>query len=380
MGTPKTGTTYLQRVCWRARPLLAERGLRLPGRRLHHHFLACLDVAGLADHLPRTGEVEGAWERLLDEVAQGAGTWLISHELFALASAEQAEAAVAAATSRGIAVEVVLTARDELRQVPAQWQEHLKHRSDFGLADYLDGLEQAPPGTQDIPGLWMHWPAPDALEVARRWRPLVPRLHVVTVPPRGADPALLWQRFCTVLGIAPDGVDLDSARGNESIRTEQAELLRRVNAALGDRLPLPGPYTDAVKGELAHAFLGGRPGAPVTLPAAARARAVRRSGEVVEGLQRLEVEVVGDLEELRSVDDPQAADPVAPSTEAVLEEAVAALAHVLTRLEEESRGRRDAVRRLRRLQRESPAPEASAPDADRPARRGLLRGRRRRTD
>lgn len=360
--------------------MLAERGLRLPGARLHHHFLACLDVAGLADHLPRAGEVEGSWDRLLDEVAGQHGTWLISHELFALASAEQAAAAVASATSRGIAVEVVLTARDELRQVPAQWQEHLKHRSDFGLADYLDGLEQAEPGTQDVPGLWMHWPAPDALEVARRWRPVVPRLHVVTVPPRGSDPALLWQRFCTVLGVDPEGVDLDSARGNESIRVEQAELLRRVNAVLGDRLPLPGPYTDAVKGELAHSFLGGRPGAPVVLPAAARARAVRRSGEVVDGLRALDVTVVGDLEELRSVDDAEGPDPVAPSTEAVLDEAVAALAHVLTRLEEESRGRRDAVRRLRRLQRER---DASGPDEttpQRPGRRGLLRGRRRDTD
>ena len=49
VGSPKTGTTFLQDVLWSQREAAGEQGLLLPGERFHDHFLATLDVRGLAE-------------------------------------------------------------------------------------------------------------------------------------------------------------------------------------------------------------------------------------------------------------------------------------------------------------------------------------------
>ena len=74
------------------------------------------------------GDGADAWDRILAELAAWAGTGLVSHEFFSMATAEQARAAVAALAPAE--VHVVVTVRDYVRQFPAVWQEALKMNSD----------------------------------------------------------------------------------------------------------------------------------------------------------------------------------------------------------------------------------------------------------
>src|SRR5689334_958549 len=113
VGSPKTGTTFLQDVLWTQRRTAREQGLLLPGRRFHDHFLATLDVRGLADQPGYPAEAKGTWARLVEQSLAWDGTVLISHELFAGATAEQASAAVASLSPRAD-VHVVVTARDHV--------------------------------------------------------------------------------------------------------------------------------------------------------------------------------------------------------------------------------------------------------------------------
>ncbi len=67
VGTPKTGTSYLQDVLFRNREVLAAAGITYPASRPDSHFLAALDLM----QLPWGGlqsEAIGAWDDLAGQV------------------------------------------------------------------------------------------------------------------------------------------------------------------------------------------------------------------------------------------------------------------------------------------------------------------------
>jgi hypothetical protein len=341
VGSPKTGTTFLQDVLWSQRETAEEQGLLLPGNRFHDHFLATLDVRGLADDPIYPPRARRMWERLAAEAAAADGNVLISHELFAGASADQAQQAVALLADRA-EVHVVVTARDHVRQISAEWQEHIKHRSSASFGRFVQDVRDDHARTS-----WF-WQVQDYAGVLERWGADLPpeHLHVVTVPPSGADPNILWDRFARLLGVDPTAFDTELERSNSSLGVEQAELLRRVNLELGDRLPLPGPYPLVVKNVLAHGILEARRGTRLALGADDQKFAVEAGSGIVERLGDMGVDVVGDLAEL--VPAVQGADAVpgedayaVPSDATLLAESVATIADLLVLLNE----RRAAVQR-----------------------------------
>ena len=177
------------------------------------------------------------------------------------------------------------------------------------------------------------WARQGLVEIVDHWLAHLPphRVVVVTVPPAGQPPDLLWQRFAAACELDPNGFDLTVDRPNESLGAAQAELLRRVNVELGDRLPIGAGYHAVVRTFLANDFLARQPNhEPYGLDPHAHAWATTTARDCVAGLRTRGVRVVGDLAELvptpwQSLGDPSAADEVALGRSAV-----AALADVLT--------------------------------------------------
>lgn len=361
VGSPKTGTTFLQDVLWAQRELAAAQGLLLPGERFHDHFLATLDVRGLAGDPVHPERAVGMWDRLAAESLAHDGTVLISHELFAGASEEQARRAVAILAGSGAEVHVVVTARDHVRQISAEWQEHVKHRSTATFESFVRGVRD------DADRRSWFWQVQDYAGVLGRWGADLPpdRLHVVTVPPSGSDPTVLWNRFASLIGLDPASFDTELERSNSSLGAEQAELLRRVNVELGDRLPIPGPYPLVVKNVLAHRVLEARPGTRLALGAEDRAYAAAESRAVAGRLEQMGVDVVGDLAELVPVvdtsDDSGTSPYTPPADDRLLAESLAAIADLLVVLNE----RRAAVQR---------AEELTATAREKPVRFALVHG------
>jgi hypothetical protein len=349
VGSPKTGTTFLQNVLWSQRGEAREQGLLLPLERFADHYLASLDLRGLSDRPEHPQRAIGIWERLVSESSRWEGTVLVSHELFAAATPEQARRAVSA-FGGDAEVHVVLTARDLVRQMSAEWQEHVKHRAVQTYAEFVTSLRE------DRGHRSWFWRVQDFADVLDRWGSALPRerVHVVTVPPSGASPVLLWERFATLLGLDPTAFDTRQGRSNTSLGVEQAELLRRLNAVLGERLPLPGPYPAVVKNLLAHRVLAARPGTPLALSPEDTDYAVSASREVAQRLEALGVDVVGDLAELvpdadEARDRASATAYEPPADAALLEESVEALAGVLTVMADRRAQRRyeDLIRDLK---------------------------------
>ncbi|WP_156391005.1 MULTISPECIES: hypothetical protein [unclassified Nocardioides] len=226
IGLPKTATTYLQTILWANRDVVRKQGLLLPGRERRDHLWASRVVREEPERTRRPEREHDAWSRIRADLARWDGDGLVSHEFFAAANAEQAQAMVEQLAPAE--VHVVVTAREPLGLFTASWQESLKNRGTARMEDYS---RRESPSPQMI---W-NWRTLDLRLVLRRWSRAVPpeRIHVLPLDP-GAPREEIWHRFAALLGISADGVDLSSSFPNQSMGVVEAELLRRVNEHLDD--------------------------------------------------------------------------------------------------------------------------------------------------
>jgi len=326
IGEPKTGTTFLQQVMWGNRGMLAARGLALPGHHPQDHYRASQDLRGI-EKLPSDPAASwaGEWDILATE-AKASRLAVISHELFSAADPDQAERAVR--SLEPAEVHLVLTVRDMGSLLPAEWQETVKHRNTRGWEDWLADVIDVESRAEDRDQYWF-WKVHDSVSVLARWAGHVPpeRVHVITMPQRGADDGLLWERFAGMLGIDPAGVDLAKARSNSSLGMPEIEFLRHLNEALPEEVP-GWYYMQAVKETVAHRALATRPRhGRLVLPADRDAWAAEQAEVLIKGLSEAGYDIVGDLDELRP--QPITGPRPSPSTESaeqVLDAAVAAAA------------------------------------------------------
>jgi len=242
-------------------------------------------------------------------------------------------------------VHVVLTVRDVATLLPAEWQETVKHRNTRSWEDWLRDVIDRESVDADR-RQWWFWRVHDTMAILRLWAEHVPpeRIHVITTAPRGSASGLLWERFASVLGVAPGSADLSRARPNASLGMAETEFLRRLNQALPGRDEIPDWfYMWNVKETVAHRALAGRAGeSRLVLPADRDAWAKEQSETLIAGLRDCGYDVVGDLDDLRP---PQVTEPPAsPSdqpAERMLDAAVqAAAALVVNQYQRENRAAR----------------------------------------
>jgi hypothetical protein len=345
VGTPKTGTTYLQSLLWANKQTLRQQGLLLPLDRVRDHFF--LSNLGRDDeedvaNMPPRGLT--AWDRMLDEVRGWQGDVLISHELFAMTKTERAPWILESLRTVADEVHPVVTARDLARQVPAEWQQTIKHGRTHRLREYYGMVRSHDDSI-------LFWDAQDLVRQVQMWSQDVPldRVHLVTVPPVGSDPGLLWRRFAATVGIDPDSVDESVTVPNESLGVVEIELLRRVNefAPTEAGKPLRQLLTRQV---LAEGVLAPRPAAErFGPPPEEHPWVVERGTAMVDELRGLQVDVVGDLDELLPPPTPATGPIPDDVTDAeIAPVAVEAISAVLYRSHEhETTGLRAEVERLK---------------------------------
>ena len=327
IGEPKTGTTFLQQVMWRNRSELAARGVVLPGHHPQDHFRASQDLRGITKLASDpAGSWTGEWEILARQAQQAGKVAVISHELFSAADAQQADRAVSSLLPAE--VHIVLTVRDVATLLPAEWQETVKHRNARGWEDWLGDVIDRESADADR-RQWWFWRVHDTLAVLDIWSRQLPaeHVHVITTPPPGSASGLLWQRFASLLGIDPGGVDLARARPNASLGMPETEFLRRLNQALPDEVP-DWFYMWNVKEAVAHQALADRPReGRLVLPASRHTWAKGRAEELIAALGDSGYDLIGDLDELRPppVTGPYAG-PADQPAERVLDAAVTAAA------------------------------------------------------
>jgi hypothetical protein len=298
VGAPKTGTTYIQDRLALNRSHLARHGVRYPIGARGDMFLAALD---LVDR-PWGGmlqDAKGEWDALVKRVRRSKGSVIVSHEILAGATHEQVERAVASLSPADI--HVVLTARDIARQVPAEWQERLKHQ---GRLPYIKFVRRVADPRVRGTAARSFWDVQGLPQILERWsRQLRPdRVHVVTVPQPGAAHGELWRRFCRAVDVDPEWAPLDSVRRNPSIGVAESSMLRQLNDRLREAGVTSADYRSLVRGLIVHDTLAdGSAQQRLTLPPNRFDWAEEVNESWREWIVGSGVDVIGDLDDLRPV-------------------------------------------------------------------------------
>jgi vacuolar-type H+-ATPase subunit F/Vma7 len=328
IGTPKSGTTYLQDRFALNRDAIAKAGLTYVTTRTGDHFEAALDLI----EERWAGQIEvarGQWAVLVAEAKRTTGDILISQEILAAASPEQVAKVMSAFAEDE--VHVVLTARDLARQIPAEWQELIKHRSRKSFKKFMIEISGA---RRSAPTLWF-WRVQSIPDILTRWgNGLAPeQVHVVTVPPKDGPPGELWTRFSAVVGIDPRVAKAESTNFNASLGVAEASMVRRLNKQLSPKVIPRAVYIDLVRELVVRGALGDRKDSiPVVVPAPRWRFIDTVTGEWLDWIQGAGVDVVGDLDDLvpvRPGPDHVWVHPDEPPADQVADAAIDSLAAVI---------------------------------------------------
>lgn len=325
VGCPKTGTSHLQDVLFRNQDVLREHDILYPADRFDAHFLAALDLMTLPWGGIET-EAVGAWDRLAAQVREWHGTAIVSHEIFARATSTQVRRAL---ESLGDAeVHLVLSVRDLVRQVPAEWQENVKHRSHITYASFLRTVRDPERGSRIGSWFWAVQEIPDILE---RWGSSLPpeHVHLVTLPPSGSDRGELWRRFSRTFGLDGLPLDLTAERENPSLGVPETSLLRTINERVTSIIA-PPDYRPLVRETLAHQTLSrAQSSARLGLPPDDHAWARELSRSWIEVLAARGYDVVGSLDDLLGPDAGTFVDPDTVPADELLSPALDAIGALL---------------------------------------------------
>lgn len=324
VGTPKSGTTFLQRALWRHQEELDAIGVTCAGRRHFEMFHAAIELRGSHGFWGKDAdELEGTWQRLCDGARAYPGITIMSHELLGAARREQVDAGLAAL--EGLDVHLVVTARDLARQVASDWQERVKNGNAVTFADFCANV-----GLERQNGFWRNQ---HLIGILDRWAHDLPpeNVHLVVGPPPGSAPDVLWRRFGDAAGFDASTFDptTHEPTANQTLGAVQVAVLRRVNEVLAGRIQQPA-YSKVVKRVFAQTILAGQSSAPAQCPPDLVERlaeiATRQNNRIV----RRGYQVHGDLDELVPVPGTGSwTDPDAVDAELETAAAVAAIAELL---------------------------------------------------
>lgn len=318
VGTMKTGTTYLQGRLFANQEKLAGLGVLLPGGTYGAQVFAAREL----------GRDPDRWGALADEIRAHGGTSVISTER--LAPMRPPMVQKVRDLLDGVDVEVVVTARDLNRSIPALWQESVQNGRTWRYGEYLAGVETWRPGHRE--GVERpeagrtFWRQLDLVRIVSTWKDIfgVERVTVITLPPPGAPRDLLWERFCSVVGIEHEGFQ-DSTTPNGSLGAASAMAVRRMNELLLEaELPYPrgGPLRKRL---LSKQVLAARRKDEPSIGLEVAPWLDEQTRRIERALTRLGVRIIGSVEEL----EPVAVPGVHPDTlddREVAEAAVAGLA------------------------------------------------------
>lgn len=306
VGTPKSGTTYLQRVLWQNASTLRAQGFLLPGRMLSHYDAARAvtdrqppgdrdehRVEPPSTHLTPVGD--HAWTKLARQVNRWPGSALIGHPALAGATRDQAARAVAALDGD---VHLVLTARPVHLQAALAWQEQVKAGRSTSLDTFLERLQaDGNPGQR-------FWRLHDLADVLERWQGVIPAecVHLVTVSgttpqTRPTEARGLWIRYAGVLGLDASAYDAGFDVPPSVLGVVESELLRSVHARRDPRFTDPQRHV-WTRQLLANEVLARRHGTPLRLPIQARPWLSEKSHRMADRIRAAGYEVTGDTDEL----------------------------------------------------------------------------------
>jgi hypothetical protein len=298
VGAMKSGTSYLQSLLFADQEGLARQGVLVPGETWGDQVVAVRQVLSQAPD-------KSAWSSLVAEVTAHPGPAVVSMEF--LGPAGPRKVARVVESFQDTPVEVVVTARDLNRTIASMWQETVQNGRTWTFDEYVADLRAKRPGQgagvadRTTPG-GTFWRQQHLPRLCRRWSAKVgrERCTLVTVPPPGAPPDELADRFAAAARISFTTTEVPRG-SNPSLGLASTLALRRLNELLDER-GLAFPTGSHVrKRQLAKEILAARRRGEPTLGLEVAEWVVEQAADTRALLQQDGVKVVGDLTDLTPV-------------------------------------------------------------------------------
>ncbi|PKH43485.1 hypothetical protein SAMN05192575_108112 [Nocardioides alpinus] len=295
VGLAKTGTTTIQAALEASAGRLAAEGVLFPGGHHRAQRLAVYDLLGQRVRGEEGERVAGSLQRLLDEVSAHDGpSVVVSEEELSLARPREVRRLVRRLD--GHRVFVVVGARDVARTVVSAWQQTVVNGGTISWQDFIASVrgEIGAAPSEGISFWWRH----DVCRVIDAWASAVPvdRIRLVTVPPPGAGPGALLERFGEAARL-PDGWSgSQQVPRNASLGAAQLEVVRRLNESVTGRLNT-SQHRFVVEAGI-RTRLVGAPDRSLRLPAEHWAWARAHGEALVAELEQRGLAVHGDLGDL----------------------------------------------------------------------------------
>ena len=295
IGPHKTGTTTIQAAFHASRDELAVQGVLYAGggRRPIKAVLALRGARGRRDAVPEIGH----WSGLVDEARAATGRVVISNEAFADAS-PRTIARLVNDLGRD-RIHVVATLRPFASILPSQWQQFVKGGLTASFDDWLrDVIDPSDPTRRKV-----FWRRHQHHQLVARWADAV-GAERVTVIVLDDDPLRLPRLFEGLLGLREDTLVEKATNRNRSLTWPEAEVIRAVNQAFRDAGYPAALQTRLVARGVCPRLLRRRPDPlepRIELPAWTVDRVAMVGREIVAGLLDSKVEIVGDVDRLRTL-------------------------------------------------------------------------------
>jgi hypothetical protein len=294
VGLHKSGTTYLQGALRGNRAELAKQGVLVPHGPAGGIFRAVDDVQGRRPRDVEDSRIVGAWQALVTEIGQSdLPRVVISDERLSLSGLGTVDRIRRALEDSEL--HVIVTVRDLARALVSSWEEAVRGTATWTWQEYVDAVrDPRREGTNPARGFWVRQ---NLAQICATWETVVPRerMHIVTVPPRGADPRELLRRFAGCLGVDAGRLVEQPPAANEATGVAGTEVIRRLNLRLGDRLN-QRQYARCIRGVIAPELA--ERGTRGVLPREDLEWATARAEQDRAMLRDRGYDIVGDLDDL----------------------------------------------------------------------------------
>ena len=242
---------------------------------------------------------------------------VMSNEDLAEAPPEAIEAFRDAVAAADLDLEVIVTTRHWSRQLPSEWQQFLKVRLTKDFAAFVADVRAREGDFAER--FWRRQYLP---EICGRWSAGADpaSVHVLVVPGPSGDRGAVLRYFCETVGIDPATLVPGHDNVNRSYGHREAEILRRINLRLEERLPDYRDYRRAVRAVLSRRVLARGASSPVRLPSSETDWVGGLMAEQVAQVTAAGYRVRGDLDALL------VADPAPARLDQATEEELAAAA------------------------------------------------------
>lgn len=307
IGPHKTGTTSVQSAMHIARPGLHARGVHYAGPDRHPVVAAQAAIEEPGPGGQRSYPI-ARWHALLAEIARHRTELVVlSSEWFA--DAEPAAIRRIVHELGGDRVHVVVTVRPLVRLLSSQWQQHVAAGSTIGYGPWLESVF----GETETPIARAFWHRHRHDQLVDRWRTVVGADRVTVVVVDEVDRRAILAAFEALTGLEDGSLVAEADRANRSLTAPEAELLLATNARLAAEIPGPNLRLNLGLYGVAAALRLREPGRDeprIETPAWAVERALAVGREIVAGIERSGVRVIGGLGSLVS---PPGAGTASPS-------------------------------------------------------------------